>query len=119
MVVDCLSLGALTPYAQGWESVVKVRLLHARVRRKLLARGHDVAVHGVPINQQDMAFTCLSFSVVVLLGLERMGITVTADEQAAYLHLWCVHQLSIIHCSYPEESVKRHMALCCTRHLQL
>ena len=89
MVVDCLAPGSLTPGARGWESVLQVRLLHAHVRSRVQSRaGWSNAEAGVPINQQDLCSTCLSFSMVVLLGLERIGIALTAQEYDDYLHLW-------------------------------
>ena len=44
----------------------------------------------MPINQEDQAFVLLTFSYVVLRGLERMGIEVTPRERDAYVHLWNV-----------------------------
>jgi len=42
----------------------------------------------VPINQEDLAGTLMTFSYVVIEGLERLGITLSSDEQDAYLHAW-------------------------------
>ncbi|KAJ3369404.1 hypothetical protein GGF31_005311 [Allomyces arbusculus] len=74
------STGALRPGGEGWASVVNVRFLHALVRRRVLAKAkaktgtsYSVALHGVPVNQEDMAFTGLSFVAIVLMGLERLG----------------------------------------------
>ncbi|KNE70501.1 hypothetical protein AMAG_14625 [Allomyces macrogynus ATCC 38327] len=71
------STDALRPGGEGWASVVNVRFLHALVRRRVLAKAkvgtYSVALHGVPVNQEDMAFTGLSFVAIVLMGLERLG----------------------------------------------
>jgi ER-bound oxygenase mpaB/B'/Rubber oxygenase, catalytic domain len=89
MVVDCCELGSLTPNAQGWESIVKVRLLHARVRSMIQRKANWSNTHSsVSINQQDLAATQLAFSVVVISGLQRMGIRVAAQECEDYIHLW-------------------------------
>jgi hypothetical protein len=69
---------SLRPGRRGWEAALRVRILHAKVRRSLLLRGRsgaendawNVDKNGVPINQEDMAATLLVFSVNVLLGIE-------------------------------------------------
>lgn len=44
----------------------------------------------VPINQEDQAFVLLTFSYVVVRGLERMGIVLDQRDREAYVHLWNV-----------------------------
>jgi hypothetical protein len=74
MINDCMGgVAALRPWGAGWVSALNVRLLHAGVRSHLLHRvGWDTAALGVPINQEDMVVTQLAFSIVLLLGLERV-----------------------------------------------
>jgi hypothetical protein len=78
----------------GYRHVIQVRELHAVVRAVLLGRdapgGAWPEADGVPINQEDLLATLLTFTVVVLRALDRMGIEVSAEEQEAYLHLWAV-----------------------------
>jgi len=52
---------------------------------------------GLPINQEDLAGTLMSFSWIVLDGLEKLGAALTSDEREAYLHCWKVigHLLGI------------------------
>jgi hypothetical protein len=55
MVTDCLPEGALDIGGQGWASCVRVRLLHAQVRHRLLRmKSWERSASGVPINQEDM-----------------------------------------------------------------
>ncbi|KAL3701155.1 hypothetical protein R1sor_019177 [Riccia sorocarpa] len=63
---------ALVPLTgSGWKSAVRVRLLHAQVRLRILAEAekhpdiYDVEELGVPINQEDMLATLCDFSIVV------------------------------------------------------
>lgn len=93
LIDSCAADGALRPGEVGWASALRVRALHAKVRRRLLRRqgqhAWDGAALGVPINQEDMAVTLLAFSYNVLMGLELVrGEPLPDDEQAAYLHLW-------------------------------
>src|SRR5207237_333361 len=43
---------------------------------------------GTPINQEDLAGTLLTFSVLVLHGLRKIGARITADEEIGYLEVW-------------------------------
>ncbi len=88
MVIDVLSPGGLAPGGRGERVAQKVRLMHAAVRHLLRSDPRapwDDAL-GVPINQEDLAGTLMTFSYVVYDGLSRLGIVLDAEEQAAYLH---------------------------------
>lgn len=63
----------------------------------LYARGWDVQSHGLPCNQEELAYTLLTFHYVFLRSLRRLGLALTPGEEAAYLHGWNVvgHLLGI------------------------
>jgi hypothetical protein len=65
-------------------------LIHAAIRHFSLKNNWDTEEYGVPINQQDLAGTHLSFTVVVLEGLEKFGVRLEKEETEAYYHLWKV-----------------------------
>ena len=94
MVLDCMCTDdGLEVGEVGWWSVLKVRLMHSRVRHRLLARSGarawDAGTFGQPINQEDMMGTLCSFSINVLLSIQKTGAPwLTLKEQEAYLHLW-------------------------------
>jgi hypothetical protein len=106
--------------------VLKVRLIHATIRHlivrgnpgealehgaavpallpegdglyhTLFARGWDVNANGLPCNQQELAYTLLTFHYVFLRSLRRLGLSLTKEEEDAYLHAWNVvgHLLGI------------------------
>ncbi len=90
---DVCDVGALKPNADGIRTVLKVRLMHAGVRHLVLSRAQpawDVKSLGLPINQEDLAGTLMTFSVVTLQALQRIGVQVSAAEGEAWLHLWKV-----------------------------
>jgi hypothetical protein len=72
----------------GFKSTIRVRVMHAFVRRKLLRSGWDTERWGVPINQADMAGTVLSFSITYLLGLRMLGFLIPKRDRKALIHLW-------------------------------
>jgi hypothetical protein len=73
----------------GFKTSVRVRLMHAFVRRSLLqSRDWRQDDWGVPINQRDMVATHLSFTLLFIAGVSAMGRVVTRDERDAIVHLW-------------------------------
>jgi hypothetical protein len=94
MVIRAMMPGGVAPGGEGVRDAQKVRLMHAAVRHQILS-GRAAGVEwdpawGQPINQEDLAGTLLSFSHIPVVAMRRMGIEVTADEAAAYLHAWNV-----------------------------
>ena len=89
MIIDVMQPNGLMKGGYGVRSVQKVRLIHAAVRYLLIKRGWDMRL-GVPLNQEDLAGTLLTFSNVVLDGLHRLGITIKPAEAQAYVHTWNV-----------------------------
>lgn len=94
----------------GINKALTVRLMHALIRR-FTAQGYrlpesfyvnveqelgvgdhygDGELVPVPINQEDQAYVLLTFSYVVIRGLERMGVVLDASDRDAYVHLWNV-----------------------------
>ena len=79
----------LSRFAEGFAMTVRVRLIHAQVRRLLLESGRWRAdVWGSPINQCHMAGTSLMFCVGVLDGLRHLGYRFKPVEREALIHLW-------------------------------
>jgi ER-bound oxygenase mpaB/B'/Rubber oxygenase, catalytic domain len=97
-VLDVMAPGGLSTGGAGIRSAQKVRLLHAALRAMISAdAGWNRGEWGRPINQEDLAGTLCTFSVVVLDGLVRLGADFTDEEERAYVHAWRVigHLLGI------------------------
>ncbi|MFL6450701.1 MAG: oxygenase MpaB family protein [Bryobacteraceae bacterium] len=97
-LVDVMQRGGLTASeARGRRTIQKVRLMHAAVRKLAAAAPTWNPEWGLPINQEDLAGTLMSFSWVVMDGLEKLGISLSNSEREAYLHCWRVtgHLLGI------------------------
>lgn len=87
--MDCTEPGGLRRFGPGFRSTLHVRLVHALVRRNLVARPEwEYAVWGLPLNQIDMAATYLGFSVVMLGALRKLGIQATPRESRGVMQLW-------------------------------
>ncbi|OBA73065.1 hypothetical protein A5641_06755 [Mycobacterium sp. 1554424.7] len=103
-LIDVCTVGGLDPNGKGLRAIQHVRLMHAAVRHLIQDRaGKHPGVWnydswGVPINQEDMAATILSFWYVVGEPMSRLGVKLEDDEIDAYLHLWNVigHLMGVV-----------------------
>lgn len=89
------SLDSIKPGGAGHASSIRVRLLHAAVRRRILKLSHerpryfDVEKLGVPINDLDSIATIGTFSATLIwLGFPRQGIWLRKQEIEDYLAMW-------------------------------
>ncbi len=101
-------------YGRGYVTAKKIRFLHATMRLMLMnpelfpAHNHaksknnftealsfveepyDAAKLGKPVNQEDLAYTLLTFGYCIANGLEKLGRKWTLKEKEAFLHTWKV-----------------------------
>lgn len=82
-------------WGRGFLSARKVRFLHGYMRDLLLKASPDSPGGawdseklGAPVNQEDQAYTLLTFGYVMIVGLERLGHRLTPEDRAAFLHRW-------------------------------
>jgi hypothetical protein len=80
--------GGLRRGAEGFNMTVRVRLMHAQVRRLLRPSGRWNVAWGEPVNQLYMAGTSITLSVVFLRSLRRLGMLVSRSDAQALLALW-------------------------------
>jgi ER-bound oxygenase mpaB/B'/Rubber oxygenase, catalytic domain len=94
MVINVMQPGGLAEGGIGTRAAVKVRLMHALVRHHVqnvqsaAGRGPWTGAWGCPINQEDLTGTLLTFSLLVLDGLRKIGAQVSIEEERGYLELW-------------------------------
>jgi hypothetical protein len=88
IIMDVMTEG-LGPGQGGREAAERTRLIHAAIRRLLVEDPNfDSSSLGVPINQEDLAATLMTFSYLVLDGLDKMNIRITDDQKEAYVDTW-------------------------------
>jgi hypothetical protein len=58
--------------------------------RALHLHGWDLAACGMPNNQEELAYTLLTFSYVFLRSMRRLGIGLPREQEEDYLHAWNV-----------------------------
>jgi hypothetical protein len=81
---------AFSKDGNAFEEILKIRIMHAGVRYHTLQSGKWDDSWGMPINQEDMAGTNLSFSLIVIRGLRMLGYSVSPEDQSAFMHIWAV-----------------------------
>jgi hypothetical protein len=90
-LVDVLQPGGLTTAGgRGRRSIQKVRLMHAAVRRLAAQSPAWKPAWDLPINQEDLAGTLMSFSWIALDGLGKLDIPLSDADKEAYLYCWRV-----------------------------
>jgi hypothetical protein len=86
--MDVIAEEGLEPFGRGYRSTIRVRLIHAFVRRHVGQmpdwRAED---WGVPVNQTDMAATLVGALVAPPVGGLGMGILSTPEDLDAIAHL--------------------------------
>ena len=68
-------------------TIRKVRLIHAAIRQ-FAGKNWDTEKYGIPINQEDLALTLMTFSVSLIDGLKQLSIEVNEHQIAAYFERW-------------------------------
>ena len=63
----------------------------------LLAHGWRLGADGLPCNQEELAYTLLTFGYVFLRSMRQLGLGLPPSDEEAYLHCWNVvgHVLGI------------------------
>ena len=95
-ILECTrSLDSIKPGGDGFGSSLRVRLLHASVRQRILKLTktrpdyYSVEKYGIPINDLDSIATIGTFSgTIIWLSLPRQGIFLRQQEIDDYIALW-------------------------------
>lgn len=95
-ILECTkSLESIKPGGAGFASSLRVRLLHAAVRQRIMKLAktrpeyYDVHQNGIPINDLDCIATIGTFSATIIwLSLPRQGIWLRDQEIKDYVALW-------------------------------
>ena len=95
-ILQCTqSLEAVQPGGAGHVAAIRVRLLHALVRQKILKIAeerpeyYNVKELGVPINDLDSIGTIMTFSAsLIWISLPRQGIFLRREEVVDFIALW-------------------------------
>ncbi|KAF2447066.1 hypothetical protein P171DRAFT_409430 [Karstenula rhodostoma CBS 690.94] len=95
-ILQCTkSLESIQPGGEGWASSIRVRLLHAAVRQRIMKLAKErpgyfnLEEWGVPVNDLDQIGTIGTFcATLIWLSFPRQGIFLREQEKKDYVALW-------------------------------
>jgi hypothetical protein len=88
MVTRMAMPGAVSPGGDAHEVLLRVRLLHAGLRRFLIDSGRFRHAEEVPINQHDLAITLALFCYVNVRNLMLLGVRLDREQIDSFVLLW-------------------------------
>lgn len=105
-VLSVMAPGSLHAGGRGIRKIQKIRLLHAAIRYLISESGRwDIQTDGVPICQEDLTGTLMSFTWIVVAALRKLGVRVEAGEAEDYYYRWRVigEMLGIVPAAIPTD----------------
>jgi len=87
--VEIMLPGALERQGEGWKLSVRIRLVHAQVRRLLQdSRQWDDDAWGVPVSAAHLGLSAANFSATMIRQTERLGARLDPDARAGFMQAW-------------------------------
>ncbi len=81
--------GGMERHADGWAHSVRVRLVHAKIRRLLSESDDwDISELGTPISAAHTGFAISAFSARLLKHLKRLGGSFSDEERKSFMAVW-------------------------------
>ena len=88
-MVEIFFPSGLERYGDGWKLSVRIRLVHAHVRRLLAdSEDWDADAWGVPLSAAHVGYAVTSFSARLLKHMQGLGATYNDEEAASFMAIW-------------------------------
>ena len=88
-VMEIFLPNGLERYADGWKLSVRIRLVHAQIRRLLLRSDDwDADAWGMPLSAAHVGMAAADFSARMLMHAEKMGAAFSQEERDGFMHVW-------------------------------
>ena len=88
-LLEIMIPGGLERQGDGWKLSVRIRLVHAQIRKHLAESDQwDAAAYGVPLSAAHIGYAAASFSAMMLQDAMRLGVKASAEERANFMHIW-------------------------------
>ena len=79
----------LRRYGDGWKLSVRIRLVHAQLRRLLNnSDDWDAESWGTPISSAHLGYAITAFSARLLMHMKSLGATYDAEERKSFMAIW-------------------------------
>ena len=87
--IEIMLPNALDLHGDGWKLSVRIRLVHARLRRLIRDTGAwDESVYGVPLSRAHMALASANFSATMLRYAGMLGASLDAENRNGFMQAW-------------------------------
>ena len=88
-MVEIFLPGGMQRGGDGWKLSVRIRLVHAQVRRLLDgSEDWDHEAWGTPISAEHVGYAITAFSARLLKHLKSLGAVFDDEERASFLQVW-------------------------------
>ncbi len=87
--IEIMMPGALARHGDGWKLSVRVRLVHAQLRRLIREESDwDESVFGAPLSSANMALASANFSATMLSHAEILGAKLDKETRNGFMQAW-------------------------------
>lgn len=87
--IEIMLPGSLERQSDGWKQSVRIRLVHAQVRRLIRSSGNwDESVYGVPLSAAHLALAAANFSSIILKHAQTLGAQMDEAARNGFMQIW-------------------------------
>ena len=88
-LIEIMLPQSMENHRDGWKLSVRIRLIHAQVRRLIRQSGEwDESVYGIPLNAAHMGVASANFSATMLSAAARLGADIDDDARRGFMQIW-------------------------------
>ena len=88
-MVEIFMPDGLTRHGDGWKLSVRIRLIHAQVRRLLKQSDDwDTEAWGTPISAAHVGYAVTAFSARLLMHMKSLGASYNDEERESFMAVW-------------------------------
>ena len=88
-LIEICMPGGLQRQGEGWKLSVRIRLVHAQIRRLLRnSEDWDAEALGMPLSAAQMAFASAAFSALLLQKVALLGVHLDPPARDGFIAIW-------------------------------
>ncbi len=88
-MIELFFPGGMDRDGDGWKLSVRIRFVHAQVRRLLSeSEDWDEEAWGAPLSAAHVGFALTAFSARLITHMRRLGATSRREERASFMQVW-------------------------------
>ncbi len=97
-MIELFFPGGLRRWGDGWKLSVRIRIIHAQIRRLLThSEDWDQEAWGTALSAAHIGYASASFSARLLKHMRALGGKPSAEERASFMQVWryCGHLMGV------------------------